>query len=102
MYEYPLIPQLLHDDCDDGVGVLVGVFVGVVVTVDVTVGVGVWVLVGVVVVVGVGVGVGHTILNFDKQSGQSSILVKVALLNWRLVFVSEITTTQPEYPLVSK
>jgi hypothetical protein len=41
MYEYPLIPQLLHDDCDDGVGVLVGVFVGVVVTVDVTVGVGV-------------------------------------------------------------
>jgi hypothetical protein len=34
MYEYPLIPQLLHDDCDDGVGVIVGVFVGVGVWVD--------------------------------------------------------------------
>ena len=95
MYEYPLIPQLLHDDCDDGVGVIVGVFVGVGVWVDaIVVVVGVWV--GVVVVVGVGVGVGHTILNFDKQSGQSSKIVKFELLNWRLVFVSEITTTQPE------
>jgi hypothetical protein len=41
MYEYPLIPQLLHDDCADGVGVIVGVLVGVTVLVGVFVGVGV-------------------------------------------------------------
>ena len=86
MYEYPLIPQLLHNGWGDVVGVGVLVIVGVSVIVGV----------GVVVLVGVGVGVGHTILNFVKQSWQSSILVKVELLNWRLVFVPEITTTQPE------
>jgi hypothetical protein len=43
MYEYPLIPQLLQDGCDDVVGVIVGVIdgVGVTVLVGVTVGVGV-------------------------------------------------------------
>ena len=96
MYEYPLIPQLLHDGCTDVVGVIVGVIDGVGVWVLVIVGVGVGVVVGVVVVVGVGVGVGHTICNFSKQSAQSSKIVKFELLNWRLVFIAEITTTQPE------
>jgi hypothetical protein len=79
MYEYPLIPQLLHDGCTDVVGVIVGVLVGVTVLVGVFVGVGVIVGVGVVVVVGVGVGVGHTICNFCKQSAQSSILVNAVV-----------------------
>ena len=41
MYEYPLIPQLLHNGSGDFVGVNVGVTEGVGVNVLVTVGVGV-------------------------------------------------------------
>jgi hypothetical protein len=72
IYEYPDTPQSIHPT-----GVLVGVGVGVFVGVGVVVLVGV----GVVVFVGVGVGVGHIICNLNKQSAQSSILVKVGLLN---------------------